>query len=118
MKKLTLRQSLKLCSKLWGWLEKNPAMFKVDWPGWDEYDDVENLCFACEYDLQQYTKNNTTICSYCPLKGLWGKNCMKATSPYDKWSNSCDEDVRQKNAKKIADFCDKELEELKTNKGV
>ena|SRR3990167_5487902 len=115
MKKLTLRQALNLCSKLWRWLEKNPEMYKTDWPGWDDVDgDVENLCFACEYDLQ----NKKVSCCYnCPLKGLWGTNCMKPTSPYEKWAQSSDPVIKSKNAKKIADFCDKRLQELKT-KGV
>ena len=115
MKRLTLKRSLELCMKLWTWLRDNPEKAKHDWPGWSRFGDVDNDCFACEYDRIK-TKFGETSCNHCPLRSLWGsKSCVHPSSPYSKWDWALDTKIRKSNAKKIADFCKKELDKL--NKG-
>lgn len=124
MKKLTLKRSLELCKELWTWLRDNPDKIgKRDWPKWYKYKEVEQLCFACEFDLLEYVKNqkvgnaHTTTCAYCPLKGLWGNNCTKESSPYYKWCKAETGKARRKYAGVIANFCDKELKKLAKKEG-
>ena len=119
MKRLTLKRSLELCKELWSWLRDNPDVIsKNGWPKWYRYIKVEKACFACEYDLLEYKKQRRNgivtyeVCSYCPLKGLWGNNCMKSSSPYSKWCYTIINKNRQKYAGIIADFCDKELQKM------
>lgn len=120
MKKLTLKRSLELCLELWSWLRDNPNVTnKLDWPKWYRYNTVENKCFACEYDLLEYEKQNSldnnfyiTVCSFCPLKGLWGNDCTRNSSPYAMWCNAKTDGNRKKHAGIIADFCDKELNKI------
>ena len=121
LKELTLKQAYKLYNELWEWLIKYPDKNKLDWPGWPKKDYVEadSLCFACEYVRQRkITKFNicfkkffTGSCSYCPLTGLWGTDCMDYESP------SNDANTRKEMNLIIANFCDKKLEELKNKKG-
>lgn len=44
---LTVEEAKKGHKELWTWLAKNPKMNKEDWPGWSNYDDSVNSCFAC-----------------------------------------------------------------------
>ena len=124
MKRLTLKRSLELCKELWTWLRDNPDVTsKTGWTKWYRYSEVENSCFACEYDLLEYEKQfrknkcfSIKACSYCPLKGLWGDDCTKNSSPYNRWCNVTTDKCRQKYAGIIADFCDKELNQLNKNR--
>ena len=122
MKKITLRQTYKLCSELWTWLGNNPTQEKIEWSGWNRFlvnrnnIYIKNLCFACEYDLQK--GSIFTQCFNCPLIELWGDDCVQSyKSPYRKWTEAKSTKVKRRNAFKIADFCDKKLEELKNKKG-
>lgn len=118
MKRLTLKRSLELCLELWSWLRDHPDMTaKLEWPKWNRYGSVFNMCFACEYDILEYEKQkrkgfHIMACSVCPLKGLWGTDCTRDSSPYNKWCNAKTDKSRQKNAGIIVDFCDKELKKL------
>ena len=124
MKRLTLKRSLELCKELWSWLRDNPNVTsKYDWPKWYRYNEVKDACFACEYAQLEYKKQHKkdrdliiTVCGNCPLKGLWGNKCTKNSSPYNKWYYAVTDKVRQKNADRIVDFCDKELNQLNENR--
>ena len=115
MKRLSLKRSLELCKELWSWLRDNPNEGKLNWPKWGKYTNVENHCFACEFDFLQNKKNdyaNFVTCHFCPLKGLWDDDCTKSGSPYMEWCDTNEVKIKQKNAGIIADFCDKELKRL------
>ena len=101
MKKLTLRQTYKLCSELWTWLGNNPTQEKIEWPEWNRFlinkghIYIRNLCFACEYDYQK--GNVSTQCLNCPLSELWGDDCVRGyKSPYRRWTETKYIKIKQK----------------------
>lgn len=74
--------------ELWNWLAEHPDADKGDWPGWEKYGEVENLCFACET-----VKNPKERCEDCPLvwplppfgESICGSFCIVYGSLYDNW---------------------------------
>ena len=119
MKKLTLRQTYKLCSELWSWLAKHPDKGKASWPKWSkkDYAEVRFSCFACEYDRLQNEIEDKGECYYCPLEELWDTGCLDFESPYWRWDRTTNAKIRKENALIIANFCKNKLKELFDNTG-
>ena len=119
MKKITKKEALVKCEKLWRWLEKHPSKIaKHEWAGWEEYTKLYGkssaLCPCCHYALHSHKRYSD--CTKCPLLGLWGPNidsfCLDSTSPYNKWGEASSPKTRKKYAKIIADECLVKLAEL------
>jgi hypothetical protein len=110
--KLTLKEVYQGCYELWSWLAKNPTEKKKDWPGWDQYREIDSNCFACDYVTEE--GNAYVDCLACPLAELWAKynsdkpTCFCADSPYLRWCCNY-KDISA--AQEIADFCKSKLEE-------
>jgi hypothetical protein len=70
---------------LWNWLADNPEKNKMNWPGWGEgyqRDDVLNQCFACEYAENQHGGCNNG--RNCPID--WpGEHCQNG-GLYSQWN--------------------------------
>lgn len=65
MLKMTLKEMYARHQELWFWLANNPERRKIDYPGWGEdYEgnDVESECFAC-----QWNDDHNLYCWDCPL---------------------------------------------------
>ena len=110
MKKLTKRQALIECKKMWRWLEKNPDKEKEHYCS-DMNNRPDAACYACEYGNQ-----NKLGCHGCILKSLWPTQpnfCLANTSPYYKWKKAEEPEVKTANAKIIADACVVELAKLR-----
>jgi hypothetical protein len=120
-RKLTKRESLKLCEKMWKliatptladkWESKSGAAQKIA----KKYGFGTPLhnCFSCQYVLDHYM-DVPDNCEYCPMKKAWGKDnngeygendcyCQSSGTIYDLWRNSNDVFLRRKCAKQIAD---------------
>lgn len=115
--------SITRCEELWRWCSENPEYRKSDFPKWNKYGLVRNLCFACESALES---NGLINCNKCYLLKLWVSKSIFVkrystpciiidSSPYSKWSalwkslknNNREEclKLRTKYAKQIADYC-------------
>lgn len=127
--KLTKKDALLICVRLWDWLYENPEIRdKTEWPGWDAlYDtyDVDEFfsdCPCCEWVNQQgyhlMTEDNDFAgldCSKCPLTKIFPNGCtgpVENTS-WDTWCVTYDKDKRKLAAKIIRDGSFKELKKLK-----
>jgi len=102
--RLSRKEAIELCIELWTWLAKTGKR-KWEWPRWDKYGEVENLCFFCKYRTQQFwrypnlsLKNPEGFCRHCPLTSI-GVFCMKSDSFYDIWFNAKTPETRKKYAK-------------------
>lgn len=106
--KLTKKQALQKCSKMWHWLAENPKKEK-----WDYFKEhhlhsyvVSNGCYLCEQAMDG--------CDDCLLKDFWPKYkygclCEGETSPYVLW---CKGISRDSNALAIAEAADEALKKL------
>lgn len=104
--KLTKRKALLLCYKMWDWLSNHPTKDKAEWPGWEcnggDIQKVENHCFACEYDTQNYKKLNQPCKITCIMRSLWPEGCTYEDSPFHKWDNPSSRKEWIRNARIIA----------------
>jgi len=126
---MTKLESLKLCSEMWRWFEKHPEVYSKEEVPLLKSNPAYLECFACEY-VYRLTEGLSLNCSLCPLHALWTKALSKddygaaflcekdPKSPWLRWlgtdenTNKGNCNIRQKAAKKIADFCDKEIKRL------
>lgn len=90
--KLNKAKAIELHRELWDWLAKNPSADKEDWPGWDDYPQIDSLCFLCVYDKQE--KGNKRSCSACPVRFNILPDMPPGIVPYclgglfSKWANA------------------------------
>lgn len=123
MKKITRKEALIECKKMWEWLAENVkpdmakgrntikfAVFKYNWPGLIEYIDTYdvpfNNCPCCHY---AYVKGQADVnCKRCPLKSLWGSldyACTTFNSAYSNWRSTGE----PRYARMIVNACNDEL---------
>lgn len=131
MKKLSKKETLKECKKMWEWLACRPDKRKEDYfflaKGMFPYNPEipRHFCYTCE-DARNWT--GKIDCSLCLLLDLWIPGispttavimqingncpCEQPESPYAKWKV---EEIgnRGKFAQQIADYCTLLLEKEK-----
>ena len=88
MEKLTKQQAVEEHRKMWRWIaeeteKQKRIVYKWDYlKFYDEYIDLANECFCCEYTYQHHRAE----CEKCPID--WDVECEKC--PID-WDSECDE---------------------------
>lgn len=100
MKKITKREAITACEKIWSELAKSGDNVKPEWA----VDKYVCGCPCCEYGKQQ-----RLCCEACLLHGLWENNCCQTGSPYGMWEGfhkgkRPNITLRKKYAKIIADY--------------
>lgn len=112
--KLTKKQALKECIKMWTWLAKHPTKNKSDYFSGKVFSQKsipESFCYCCEYALQDGVVN----CPECPIwEGAIGcsDGCYAQGSPYDRWTGNNSLLERVKSAKEIVRLAKKKLAQL------
>jgi hypothetical protein len=103
--KLTYKNAIQECIRVWDWLYRNPAQMKYNVPFITIY---ESHCPCCQYvrDTQTQVMLN---CRKCPLVDVWNAKsthtqyCTQINSPYHKWNVAFNSIDRKKYAKIIRD---------------
>jgi len=110
--RLTEKQTLFLCWKLWEWLAKTGNILKITWPHWKEMGGkvkkMTGECPCCEYAKQQEKRCR----SGCLLITLWPNRCLSESSPYQKWRKEASLRLRKKYARIIANAAKREYMKL------
>jgi len=115
--KLTKKQALFLCWKLWEWLAETGERKKEKWPHWEwnggEVEAMKCECPCCEYTWRQFSRRDCNL--HCPLKTLWPEGCLRTTpklTPFQKWRQAKTRQTRKKYALIIANGAKKEYMKL------
>jgi len=98
---MTINERIAAHRELWTWLAANPALNKIDWPGWHcnggNYNAEIYDCFMCQYG-----------CRDCPLEwplGNEGKSvCNELGGIYVFWIYAGSPEERSRFAQKIAEL--------------
>ncbi len=83
--KLTKKKALEIAIELWEWMVDNPGKFKLEWPGWEVYGEMEGDCPFCEYDNRHPFKRKCN----CPLKEKYD-SCF--ASAFGEWDEANEEE--------------------------
>lgn len=107
MGKISKRDALRICRKLWLWLAENPGKGKADalragllGAG------MACACPCCEYNAQRgllFGDGNRECGQGCLLKSLWPDGCLSRNSPFALWDKSGNES--SEHALRIAEAC-------------
>lgn len=125
MKKLTARQALLECRKMWNWLAKHPTASKRDYfksKNISDKDTPTSGCYMCQYVLEHLSVTVPFCSPECTAKCLltkliWEKGCTNtATSPYHLWKLARISSESSIYAKQIADACTTVLKSLPKGK--
>ena len=73
--RLTKKKAIEISIELWSWLAETGGL-KEDWPGWEEYGEMNASCALCECA--------GGVCSKCPYRTRFSHCCENGT-PFDKW---------------------------------
>ena len=79
---LTKKKALDKSIELWEWLAETGA-YKHKWPKWEQYGEMENDCFLCEY--QEFHRLKGNLCN-CPLADSEHSGCYAYA--YKKWEKA------------------------------
>lgn len=115
MKKLTKKEALTICFRMWDWMARHPDKY-VDYSAKHEVcielglpKTMASDCAACEY-AKQHKKPGKPFCALCPL---WPSHtnyfCITRLEPYSRWDWATDCEEREKYARIIADLAKKKL---------
>lgn len=99
---MTELECLQKLDDIWWYLFNNPSKSKED--AYRELGLVRdrNLCPCCEYAFQK-SGNCRKMCGFCPLLDFWPSGgCTRDGSPYMKWQDSDDPEVRANAAAEIS----------------
>lgn len=119
MRKLTKKETLEECQKMWQWLADNPGSPKA---AYFNYKDTypRYYCYACEHTIDEFGARN---CNKCLLLELWMPGfsaqiiadrilqgncpCEASTSPYQSWRELVftNRDEASRYAQRIANYC-------------
>ena len=127
MIKLTRVKALEVCRDLWDDLARTGRKYKMDWPGFETYDEMLYWCPCCEFTKKKHGRTKVFVpqCSLCPLLEYWMKSlyysksnntgcpCENIGSPYRSWAEAKSVKDRKKYAGIIAGFPRTELEKIK-----
>ncbi len=75
--RLTKKKAIELSVELWTWLAET-GKEKLDWPGWEQYEDITSECFLCEY------ADRHSGCDDCSYRQKFCY-CCEGDSPYSLW---------------------------------
>ena len=65
--KSDLKTMLENHHNLWTWIAKNPEKAKEDWPGWEQFPNMEGECFACQWVHNTFGHECKDGKIHCPL---------------------------------------------------
>lgn len=77
--RLTKKKAIEISIELWTYLAET-GNDKWEWPGWEEYGEMDNDCALCEYTTRK--RDDCDSCSYYEKFGY----CNLEDMPYRMWT--------------------------------
>ena len=105
-RKLSKKEALRMCRKLWKWLAKHPGLGKSEAFHDLKLPHMSCGCPCCEYNKQRGIMEgdgHAACAKRCLLRDLWPNGCLGKGSPFSEWEYSGWFDTES--AMKIANAC-------------